>query len=154
MNHSMTVRRMYSYEMGDTHSESFELPLGLKDHAPPAAPFFATEHQGAVSYTFFRLPPKWIGEAHSAPFKCLVVCLAGTFRIVTSDGDRLVMRPGDKLVETATTGKGHITEVLSDEPVECLIVRLTVLLDEQQQATQQVVIAHHGYLRHSESVIF
>lgn len=124
MNHLMTVRRMYADEKGDTHFDSFELPLGLKEHAPPAAAVFAAEHHGAVGYTFLKLPPKWIGEAHSAPYKCLVVCLAGTFRFITSDGDQLVMRPGDKLVETAITGKGHITEVLSDEPVECLVVRL------------------------------
>ena len=107
---------MYSDENGDT------CPWPQGSRAAGRA-VFCSEHQQAVSSTFFRLPPRWIG-AHSAPSKCLVVCLAGSFRFITSDGDKLVMRPGDKLVETAITGKGHITEVLSDEPVECLIVRL------------------------------
>ena len=49
--------------------------------------------------------------------------LPGAFRFITSKGDQLVMKPGDSLLETDTTGKGHVTEVLStDNEVECLII--------------------------------
>jgi hypothetical protein len=115
---------MFTDKAGDTRFDAFDVPMALKYHAPPAGPFLAAEHQSAISYTFFRLPPKWIGDAHPVPFKCLVVCLTGEFRFVTSTGDAVTMRPGDKLLETDTTGKGHVTEVLSDIAVECLIVRL------------------------------
>lgn len=124
MSGAFTVRRMFSDEAGETRFDAFDLPMVLKDHAPPAGPFLATEHQKALSFTFFRLPPKWVGEAHPVPFKCLVVCLSGEFRFVASTAEAVVMKPGDRLIETDTTGKGHITEVLSDVSVECLVVRL------------------------------
>jgi hypothetical protein len=121
---SIAVRRMFADEAGDTRFDAFDLPMTSKEHAPPAGTFLAAEHQSAISYTFFRLPPKWVRDAHPVPFKCLVVCLTGEFQFVTSTGDAVIMRPGDKLLETDTTGKGHVTQVLSDIPVECLIVRL------------------------------
>ena len=121
---SISVRRMFTDEAGDTRFDAFDVSMAVKDYAPPAGPFLAAEHQSAISYTFFRLPPKWVGDAHPVPFKCLVVCLTGEFQFVTSTGNSVVMRPGDKLLETDTMGKGHVTEVLSDVAVECLIVRL------------------------------
>ena len=124
MSGAFRLRRMFSDEAGDTRFDTLDLPMVLKEHAPPAGPFLATEHQQALSFTFFRLPSKWVGDAHPVPFKCLVVCLTGQFRFVSSTGATVVMKPGDRLIETDTTGKGRITEVLSDEPVECLIVRL------------------------------
>ena len=119
---SISVRRMFTVKAGDTRFDAF-VTHGV-DHAPPAGPFLATEHQSAISCTFFRLPPKWIGEAHPVPLKCLAVCLTGEFRFLTRTGDAVNMRPGDKLLETDTTRKGHVTEVLTDIAVECLIVRL------------------------------
>ncbi|MFM9938096.1 MAG: hypothetical protein ACKVP7_01205 [Hyphomicrobiaceae bacterium] len=121
---SITVPWMFTDEAGDTRFDAFALPMASKAHAPLAGPLLAAEHQSAVSYPFFLLPPKWVGDAHPELFKSLVLCLTGEFRFVMSPGDAIIMRPGDKLLETDTTGKGHVPDVLSDIPVECLIVRL------------------------------
>ena len=72
---------------------------------------------------FFRLPSKWYGEQHPTPFKCLVVCLSGSFKFIGSAGEELIMRAGDRVLDLNTTGKGHATAVMSDEPAEGLIVR-------------------------------
>jgi hypothetical protein len=124
MDQTISVRRMFADIDGETGFDTVEISLDWKEHVPPAAPFLAAQHQKAVSYTFFRLPAKWKGTAHSAPFKLIVVCLSGEFSFQTSTGEIMIMRPGSTVMETATTGKGHVTEVLSQTPVECLIVRL------------------------------
>lgn len=124
MNVALTVPRMYTDASGDSRFDTCEIPLILRDHAPPAAPIFTAEPTASTRYLFFRLPPRWFGEQHPTPYKCLVICLSGRFRFIGSAGDELIMRPGDRVLDLNTTGKGHATEVLSDATVDGLIVRL------------------------------
>jgi len=52
-----------------------------------------------------------------------VVYLSGSFKFIGSAGDELIMKPGDRVLDLNTTGKGHATKVVSDGPAEGLIVR-------------------------------
>jgi hypothetical protein len=115
---------MYTDDAGDSRFDSYEVPLSLHDHAPPAAPFFTAEPEAATSYVFFRLPPGWVGAQHPTPSFRLVVCLAGTLRFIGSTGETLILRPGDRIMDTNTTGKGHATEVASSESAEGIIIRV------------------------------
>ena len=120
----MTVPRMYTDEAGDSRFDSYEVELALHDHAPPAAPFFTAEPEGATKYIFFRLPPGWVGAQHPTPNYRLVVCLAGVLRFIGSTGETLTLHPGDTMMDMNTTGKGHATEVVSGEPVDGIIIRI------------------------------
>jgi uncharacterized cupin superfamily protein len=51
-------------------------------------------------------------------------CLAGTVRITASSGEMRSFAAGDCVLMEDTTGKGHITEVTSDEPVRSVMIRL------------------------------
>jgi hypothetical protein len=82
------------------------------------------EDEAATKYVFFRLPSGWVGAQHSTPNYRLVICLAGVLRFIGSTGEALTLRPGDRMMDTNTSGKGHATEVLSSEPVEGIIIRI------------------------------
>jgi hypothetical protein len=43
MDAKMLAPRMFTDAAGDSCFDSYQVPLELHDHAPPAAPFFTTE---------------------------------------------------------------------------------------------------------------
>ncbi len=57
----MLVPRMFTDAAGDSRFDSYQVPLELHDHAPPAAPFFTANPTEATSYILFRLPSGWVG---------------------------------------------------------------------------------------------
>jgi hypothetical protein len=124
MTEILTVPRMYTDDAGDSRFDSYELKLTLHDHAPPAAPFFTAEPEVATKYVFFRLPQGWVGAQHPTPNCRLVICLAGMMRFIGSTGGTLTLKPGDRMMDMNTSGKGHATEVVSREPVEGVIIRV------------------------------
>jgi hypothetical protein len=124
MAETLTVPRMYTDDAGDSRFDSYEVTLALHDHAPPAAPFFTAEPELATKYVVFRLPQGWVGAQHPTPNHRLVICLAGTMRFIGSTGATLTLKPGDRMMDMNTSGKGHATEVISSEPVEGIIIRV------------------------------
>jgi quercetin dioxygenase-like cupin family protein len=52
-------------------------------------------------------------ELHPAPRRQFVIVLHGVFEIETSDGDRRTLPPGGFALLEDTTGRGHVTRVLS-----------------------------------------
>ena len=76
----------------------------------------------------FRIWPK--GEFldwHPAPRRQFVIILSGQLEIGCGDGTKQVFGPGDARLVEDTTGKGHTTRVLGNEP--CLTA--TVPLAQQ-----------------------
>lgn len=59
-------------------------------------------------------------DPHRASEPQWVIPLSGRFEVEVSDGTTRQFGPGDLVLATDTTGRGHITRVLSDEPVEAL----------------------------------
>jgi hypothetical protein len=65
----------------------------------------------------FRIWPK--GEFldwHPAPRRQFVIILSGQLEIGCGDGTKQVFGPGDARLVEDTTGKGHTTRVLGNEP--------------------------------------
>lgn len=124
MTASFTVRRMYSDAEGECRFDSYDVPLTLQEAAPPAAPFYTAAPVDATRYIFFRIPPGWVGDLHPTPNPRLVICLSGSLRFLGSGGTFHTLRAGDRLLDVNTSGKGHITEVMSNIPVEGIIIRL------------------------------
>ena len=124
MTETMTIPRLYTDEAGDSRFDSYEVAMTLHDHAPPAAPFLLAEPETATKYILFRIPPGWNGGQHVTPNYRLVICLAGSLRFIGSAGDTLTLHPGDRMMDMNTTGKGHATEVISEEPAEGIIIRI------------------------------
>jgi len=62
---------------GESRLELGDVPLDLKDFAPPATPFAVSDLTEAIGYVIIRLPRGWIGEPHPTPRRHLSCCLAG-----------------------------------------------------------------------------
>jgi hypothetical protein len=120
---TMSIPRMYTDTAGESRFDSYEVPLSLHGHAPPAAPFFTADPTVATSFILFRIPPGWVGAQHPTPNNRLVICLAGRLCFIGSTGETLTLGPGDRMMDMNTTGKGHATEVRSAEAVEGIIIR-------------------------------
>jgi quercetin dioxygenase-like cupin family protein len=74
----------------------------------------------------FRIWPK--GESldwHPAPRRQFVIILSGQLEIGLGDGTKQVFGPGDARLVEDTTGKGHTTRVLGNEPCLTATVPLT-----------------------------
>lgn len=120
----MVIPRLFTDDAGDSRFDTYEVPLELQDHAPPAAPFLLAEPAAATRYILFRLPAGWIGAEHTTPNYRLVICLTGAIQFIGSAGDTLTLRPGDRMMDMNTTGKGHATRVVSVEAAEGIIIRV------------------------------
>lgn len=119
------VQRLYADELGESRIESLTIPMSPKNFAPPAAPFKVADAQPAQNYIIIELPVGWGGtEPHPTPSRHMLFMLSGRFRVKPSVGEARIFAAGDGLLLEDTSGKGHITEVISDCPVKAVMIRL------------------------------
>jgi len=118
-----TVPHVFVDSAGESHCGSMDVTLQLRDLAAPMDAFFTSDPMPAKHCVFFQLPPRWQGPQHVAPRHQLFVCLAGEVRFVTSDGDICSVKAGDSVMVSDTTGKGRLSEVVSDGPARGVIIQ-------------------------------
>jgi quercetin dioxygenase-like cupin family protein len=71
-----------------------------------------------TSQISFRVWPKGqFIDWHPAPRRQFVIILSGQLEIGCGDGSKQVFGPGDARLVEDTTGKGHTTRVVGNEPV-------------------------------------
>ena len=64
---------------------------------------------------FFReTPAGHVQDFHNAPRRQLIFLTSGILELETSEGARVVCRPGDLIFAEDMRGKGHITRSLRD----------------------------------------
>lgn len=77
---------------------------------------------------FGARPPGVLQDWHPAPQRQFVVILSGQLEIGFEDGSTKIFGPGDARLVEDTTGKGHTTIALGDEPC----ITATIGLKQQQ----------------------
>jgi quercetin dioxygenase-like cupin family protein len=65
---------------------------------------------------FKESPPHSAFDWHDAPEPQYVITLAGTLEFTTRNGETFIIRPGDVLVATDSTGSGHKWRLIDDAP--------------------------------------
>jgi uncharacterized cupin superfamily protein len=65
---------------------------------------------------FGSRPPGVLQDWHPAPQRQFVIILSGRLQIGFEDGSTKIFGPGDARLVEDTTGKGHTTIALGDEP--------------------------------------
>jgi hypothetical protein len=73
---------------------------------------------------FRTVAPNYFLDFHTAPRRQLVVNLTGSVEIEVGDGSRRTFGPGSILLAEDTTGEGHLSRSVDDEPRTCLFVHL------------------------------
>ena len=109
-----TYTRVVSTEDGGSAFEDAVLQLDEQ----PGMYVGALGTQGAAFVRFAAADS--FSEAHPAAWAQWVIVLRGAIEVRVSDGTSRQFRPGDLLLATDITGRGHITLTVGDEPVEAL----------------------------------
>jgi quercetin dioxygenase-like cupin family protein len=85
---------------------------------------FVSPVEKASGYVVIRLPVGWVGDPHPSPRRQILFCLSGAVKITASDGEIRTIKASDAWLMEDTNGKGHRTEVASDEPFDAVIILL------------------------------
>lgn len=124
MKKHIEVLRLYADDDGESRFDSVDIPMALKDFAPPAEPLYVSEPQATSRYVHIQLPAGWDGERHPSPRRQILFCLAGAMDVIASGGETRSVAAGDAWLMADTHGKGHVTRVTSEGPVTAVIVQL------------------------------
>ena len=115
----MAIIRIVAGEDGQSHFEDIELqmqPAGDRSEQ-------AVLHE-ASGIIVRRFDPTRSNDWHNAPGRVCVFTLAGAVDIEVGDGSVRRLQPGDILIAEDTTGQGHITREVGDEPRVSIFVPL------------------------------
>ena len=115
--------RLYCDEAGESHWQDVEVELEEQVFAPPAREIEISDPRRAAQSLFLRLRSGWNEPIHPTPIKQMLICLRGHVRVTASDGEHRDVGPGDVWYMEDTHGKGHHTEVTSEEDFETVIVQ-------------------------------
>jgi quercetin dioxygenase-like cupin family protein len=121
---AVKVRRLHANESGLSRFDSFEIEREMTQFAPPAQPFPVSMATPALRFVLLQLPAGWSGERHRTPARQILFCLAGSVRVTPGVGDAATFNPGDAWLMEDTTGSGHTTEVISQDPFEAVVIQL------------------------------
>lgn len=77
----------------------------------------------ALTITFKETPADFFYDWHTAPTTQYVLTLSGELEFTTSRGEIFTLKPGDVLVATDITGKGHKWRMVGNEPWKRAYVR-------------------------------
>lgn len=110
----MGIFRLYADAQGESKIED----RSLESHPALKSP------QAAKQIFFQVFPVGQFLDWHPAPRRQYVIILSGELEIGLSDGTFRRFGPGDARLVEDTTGKGHTTRTLSQEPVIAAVIPL------------------------------
>jgi quercetin dioxygenase-like cupin family protein len=119
------VQWLHANEAGLSRFDTFEIEREMTLFAPPAQPFPVSKATAASRFVLLQLPAGWSGERHRTPARQVLFCLAGSVRVTPGVGDATTISAGDSWLMEDTTGSGHTTEVISQEPFEAVVIQLS-----------------------------
>jgi hypothetical protein len=120
----MKVLRLYANESGLSCFETVEIQRDMLEFAPPAPPLYVSKPEPATRYVVLRLPVGWTGEQHPSPARQILFCLSGRVRVTPGVGDPVIVAVGDAWLMEDISGRGHETEVISQDPFDAVVVQL------------------------------
>ena len=120
----LAYARIYSDSEGGSHFSDEELSFNLVDFAPPAPAISLSPAFNAHSMAVMSSPSGWHGDWHPAPQRQFIFILIGELEVEVSDGEVRTLGPGSVALVEDTSGKGHVSRVVSTERCYCAFVPL------------------------------
>lgn len=109
------ITTIHTDPQGETHFGIRELPGRQTAFGPPPNPMGELVDFGKVTTMFaFSVPAGTSVPAHNAPQNYVCILLSGTLEVTASDGESRNFGPGDVLLCTDLSGKGHLTRAVTD----------------------------------------
>ena len=115
----MKVTRLYAGPDGESHFEDIDVPLNNSGAADRQS-----ELMKATGIIFRETTGEYNLDWHNAPRRQFVITLKGEVEIVVGDGTKRQFRSGDIMLAEDTTGRGHISRAVNDQPRISLFVTL------------------------------
>lgn len=120
----MKYTRLYADDDGLSHFEDGEIELSEIDYTPPAPPFMLSKPETANAVAVTEIPVGWVGDWHPSPKLQWWFQLAGEVEVEVSDGEKRRFVAGSIVRVEDRRGRGHVTRVVSAEPVRAVYVQL------------------------------
>jgi len=124
-----TYVRLFSDDLGESHFQDIQTNLNATDFAPGIPNLFISNPLKASAASFFGAPSGWEADWHASSGRHLFAVLTGVWEVTASDGEVRTFSRGDVLLVEDTTGKGHASRVVSEEPSLALLVTLPAATD-------------------------
>jgi hypothetical protein len=106
----MKIVRLFTGNDQKSHFEDIELKFS------GTQAMLTTDSRAATSTVFRCAPAGLVIDRHPAPRRQFLVTLSGAWEIEASSGVTRVFETGDVMLADDTTGEGHISRVLGNEP--------------------------------------
>ena len=111
----MKVTRLFTGSDGRSHFE---------DCSPETRPD-RRETRAATGVFLHEFPAGTVLDWHPSPRRQFVVVVSGRLELDVGEGEPRRFGPGDVRIMEDTTGRGHTTRVIGDEPAVLAVVALT-----------------------------
>lgn len=115
----MKVTHLYTGSDGESHFEDLDIPL---DNIIGAEKM--SELKKATGIMFRETTGGYNLDWHPAPRRQFVINLEGQVELIVKDGTKRVLGPGDVLWAEDTTGRGHISRAVNNQPRKSIYVTL------------------------------
>lgn len=115
----MQVTRIYTGDDGQSHFEDVQIDLQSSGVAG-----LMSEPVTCNSVIFRETGPDYDLGFHPAPRRQYVVNLTGRVEIQIGSGEKRILGAGEILLAEDTSGQGHKSKAVGDEPRQCLFITL------------------------------
>jgi len=115
----MKITRLYTGADQESHFEDFEIELN--DAGDIGA---LSEKVNATGIIFRRTGPDYDYDWHNAPQRQYIIMLDGSVDVEIGDGTVRRFSTGDILLVEDTTGRGHKSKAVNNEPRSSIFVTL------------------------------
>ncbi len=113
----MKVTRLYAGPDGESHFQDIDIALKPGDPGEQLS-----EKLKATGVIFRETTGGYDLTFHNAPRRQYVITLAGQAEIILGDGTKRTFGPGDIMLAEDTTGHGHITRAVNNQPRKSVYV--------------------------------
>jgi len=115
----MKITRIYTGQDEESHFEEIDIQL-----TPAGLAGSISEPVPTQNVIFRETGPDYNLDFHPAPRRQYVVNLTGSVELEVGSGEKRVLGPGSILLAEDTTGRGHKSRAVHNEPRQCLFIAL------------------------------
>ena len=115
----MIITRLYTGSDGESHFEDVDIPL---DNVVGSQRM--SERKIATGIIFRETSGEYDLNWHNAPRRQFIINLEGGVEIIIGDGSSRILGPGDIFLAEDTTGQGHISRAVNNQPRKSIYVTL------------------------------
>jgi hypothetical protein len=114
------ITRIYTGADGESHFQ--DINIVLNDEGNPS--ILTAELIKATGIIFRQTGGDLNNDWHVAPRRQFAINLKGEIEVEIGDGAKRRFGPGDVLLAEDTTGRGHITRAVNNQPREAIFITL------------------------------